>query len=105
MYIRVSSPGSPLQDGEVDRIERDLEKLDRRLRRYQQVTAQVRINGDDRPASRSHVTLEIEYGRNHLVASADGADVGQAVREARDEILRQINDRSKGSHSEYSKGR
>jgi hypothetical protein len=34
-----------------------------------------------------------------------GADVGPAVREARDEILRQINDRSRGSHSEYSKGR
>jgi ribosome-associated translation inhibitor RaiA len=105
MYVRVSSPGWPLQEGDVDRIEKDLEKLDRRLRKYEQVTAEVRINGDDRPATRRHVTLEVEYGRNHLVATAGGADMGRAVREARDEILRQINDRSRGSHSEYSKGR
>jgi ribosome-associated translation inhibitor RaiA len=105
MYLRVSSQGSPLRDGDVDSIERDLEKLDRRLRRYRQVTAEVRLNGDDTGATGRQVTLEVEYGRHHLIAKAESSDMGQAVRAARDEILRQINDRSRGSHSEYSKGK
>jgi ribosome-associated translation inhibitor RaiA len=105
MYLRVSSHGLSLRDGDVDRIEKDLEKLDRRLRRYRQVTTEVRINGNDLAGSSRQVTLELEYGRNHLIAKAESTDMGQAVRAARDEILRQINDRSKGSHSEYSKGK
>jgi ribosome-associated translation inhibitor RaiA len=104
MQLRVSSPGHELREGEVDRIERDLDKIDRRLRQFGDVSAEVRINGGNGAASERHVTLEIEYGRNHLVAKADG-ELGQAVRRARDEIMRQINDRSRGGHSEYSKGR
>jgi ribosome-associated translation inhibitor RaiA len=105
MYLRVSSHGSALREGDVDRIERDLEKLDRRLRKYQQVSVEVRINGDEASATGLQVTLEVEYGRHHLVAKAESTDMGQAVRAAREEILRQINDRSRGSHSEYSKGK
>lgn len=104
MQLRVSSPGHELRNGEVDRIERDLDKIDRRLRQFDDVSAEVRIHGGNRAATQRHVTLEIEYGRNHLVATADG-ELGQAVRRARDEIMRQINDRSRGGHSEYSKGR
>jgi ribosome-associated translation inhibitor RaiA len=105
MFLRVSSHGSSLREGDVDRVEKDLEKLDRRLRRYRQVSAEVRISGDDASPGGRRVTLEIEYGRHHLIAKAENADMGQAVRAARDEILRQINDRSRGSHSEYSKGK
>ena len=105
MQLRVSSPGAQLKEGDVDRITKDLEKIDRRLAKFEEVYAEVRINGSDAPASNHHVTLEVEYGRNHLVATSDGNDIGQAVRAAREEILRQINDRSRGSHSEYSKGR
>jgi ribosome-associated translation inhibitor RaiA len=105
MQLRVSAPGTRLRDGDVDRIQRDLEKIDRRLSRFNEVYAEVRINGSDTPANNHHVTLEIEYGRHHLIAKSDGPDMGQAVRAARDEILRQINDRSRGSHSEYSKRR
>ncbi|CAN5592008.1 hypothetical protein BH24ACT26_BH24ACT26_11280 [soil metagenome] len=103
MHLRVSSPGARLKDGEVDRIEKDLQKIDRRLRQFNEVSAEVRINGGDAGAPNHHVTLELQYGRNHLIAKSEGADVGVAVREAREEILRQINDRSRGSHSEYSK--
>jgi ribosome-associated translation inhibitor RaiA len=105
MHLRVASPGNRLKDSEIDRIQKDLEKIDRRLRRFDEVYAEVRINGGDAGSPTHHVTLEVEYGRHHHIAKAESKDMGMAVREAREEILRQINDRSRGSHSEYSKGR
>jgi ribosome-associated translation inhibitor RaiA len=105
MHLRVASPGNRLKDSEVERIQKDLEKIDRRLRRFDEVYAEVRINGGDAGSPSQHVTLEVEYGRHHLIATAESNDIGMAVREAREEILRQINDRSRRSHSEYSKGR
>ena len=107
MRIRVSSPGTDLRPGEIDQIEKDLEKLDRRLGEREgdrEVDALVRIANGTR-GTPYHVVLEIDYGRTHLLAKADNADVGQAVREAREEILRQINDRSRRGHSSFSKGR
>lgn len=104
MELKVSFPGNKLSDEEVDRIQKDLEKIDRRLHNFDPVYAEVRIGGGDGPAQH-HVTIELEYGRNHLVAKADSADMGRAVREAREELLRQINDRSRGTHSQYAKGR
>jgi ribosome-associated translation inhibitor RaiA len=91
----------------MDQIEKDLEKLDRRLGERggdREVDALVRIANGTR-GTPYHVVLEIDYGRTHLLAKADNADVGQAVREAREEILRQINDRSRRGHSSFSKGR
>jgi ribosome-associated translation inhibitor RaiA len=107
MRIRVSSPGTDLRSGDRDQIEKDLEKLDRRLGERggdREVDALVRIANGTR-GTPYHVVLEIDYGRTHLLAKADNADVGQAVREAREEILRQINDRSRRGHSSFSKGR
>jgi ribosome-associated translation inhibitor RaiA len=107
MRIRVSSPGTDLQAGEIDQIEKDLEKLDRRLGEREgdrEVDALVRIANGTR-GTPYHVVLEIDYGRTHLLAKADNADVGLAVREAREEIIRQINDRSRRGHSSFSKGR
>jgi ribosome-associated translation inhibitor RaiA len=104
MEIRVSAPGHHLEQHEIDAIQKDLEKIDRRLNRYDEVFAEVRINGNQSiPAF--HVVLEVEYRRNHLRAKADNPDIGMAVREAREEILRQINDRAGPSHSSYAKGR
>ncbi len=105
MHIKVSSPGHKLEDRDIDQIERDLEKIDRRLARFDQVYASIRISKNNQSSDDFHATLEIEYGRRHLIAKADSADIGQAVREAREEILRQINDRGRGSHSQYAKGR
>ena len=104
MELRVSSPGNKLSDEDLDRIQHDLEKIDRRLPKFKDINAEVRISGGEGPAS-FHVILEVGYGKNHLIAKADNRDIGQAVREAREEILRQINDRSRGSHSQYAKGR
>jgi ribosome-associated translation inhibitor RaiA len=105
VHIKVSSPGHKLEKDDVDQIERDLEKIDRRLASFDQVYTEVRISKNNKTSDVFHATLEVEYGRRHLVAKADSPDFGQAVREAREEILRQINDRGRGSHSQYAKGR
>lgn len=103
LRLRVSSPGQDFSQSDIDQVERDLEKLSRRLKDFkEEVTADVRIsNGSGAP--QNHVVIELNYGRNHLVAKADHKDWGQAVREAREELLRQINDRSRGGHSSQAK--
>jgi len=103
MELRVSSPGTDLASEDIDRIQKDLEKIDRRLNGLQDVFAEIRIN-DGGGAQGYQVILELEYRRNHLMAKAAHMDMGQAVREAREEILRQINDRSRRGHSSFTKG-
>jgi len=108
MRIRVSAPGSNLEQEEIDAISRDLEKIDRRLTGFkEEATADVRVSyAQSEGAGRAQrVTIELDYGRNHLIAKAENADVGTAVREAREELLRQINDRKRGGHSSQAKGR
>jgi ribosome-associated translation inhibitor RaiA len=105
MRIRVSAPGHQLKTQEVDRIEKDLEKIDRRLHQYREVEANVRIGPSNNGAPGYHVTLELDYGRNHLMAKADHTEMGQAVRTAREDLLRQINDRSRRGHSSFTKER
>ena len=104
MELKISAPGLDLDDADRELIEKSLRKIDRRLRNYDQVQAEVRINrGSDHALSR-RVTLEIEYGRNHLVATAEHTEGQQALNHARDELLRQINDAKKrGGHSDYAK--
>ncbi|MBW3594515.1 MAG: HPF/RaiA family ribosome-associated protein [Actinobacteria bacterium] len=108
MRIRVSAPGNHLKQEEIDAISRDLEKIDRRLQDYkEEATADVRVSHaqSERGGKAQRVTIELDYGRNHLIAKAENADVGMAVREAREELLRQINDRKRGGHSARAKGR
>ncbi len=105
MRILVSAPNNDLTQRDVDQIHKDLEKIDRRLSDWQQeVTAEVRVSQPDGGIPGHHVVLELHYGRNHLIAKTDSADLGQGVREAREEVLRQINDRSRGGHSSFAKG-
>ena len=104
MLIRVSSPDKHLSTTEVSRIEKDLEKIDRRLHDYRNVTAEVRVSGKDSAPERS-VTIELHYGRRHLIAKSRATDVGIAVRDARKDLLRQINSHSRGGHSSFIKGR
>ncbi len=107
MLIRVSSPGNNLREGDIDTIEKDLGKIARRLRDFEEreeATAEVRVKGNEEGANHE-VTLELSYGRHHHVANAAHGDVHQAVRQARDEVLRQINSRSRGGHSSFAKGR
>jgi ribosome-associated translation inhibitor RaiA len=103
MHIKVSSPGNRLDSGDLDQIEKDLEKIDRRLADIDDVFAEVRIK-DGEPGQDYTVTIELDYRRNHLVAKTENRDMGQAIRLAREEILRQINDRSRGGHSSFAKG-
>lgn len=108
MRISVSAPGQELTQSDRDGIQADLEKIDRRLNGFnEEVQADVRIshaqNGQGVPGH--HVVLELHYGPNHLIAKTENPDIGIAVRAAREDILRQINDRSRGGHSSRLKGR
>jgi ribosome-associated translation inhibitor RaiA len=103
LQIRVSAPSSDLTQSDIDGIQRDLEKIDRRLQDFkEEVRAEVRVKSDN-GIPKHHVVVELDYGRNHFLAKAEGADLGQAVREARDDLLRQINDRSRRGHSSFAK--
>ncbi len=103
MRISVSAPGSDLKQTELDRIEQDLAKIERRLNGFnEEISAAVRVT--PRPRDKGHhVVVELDYGRTHLIAKAENDDLGIAVREAREELLRQINDRSRGGHSSFAK--
>ncbi|HYP24475.1 MAG TPA: HPF/RaiA family ribosome-associated protein [Actinomycetota bacterium] len=108
MRVTVSAPGEDLKPADVDAITADLEKIGRRLNGFsEEVVANVRVshaqNAQRVPGH--HVVLEVHYGPNHLIAKTENPDMGMAVREAREEILRQINDRSTGGHSSQAKGR
>lgn len=103
MELKVSSPGLDLDQDDLARIEQDLEKLDRRLKDYDLVYVEVRISQAQRGAGHYKSVLELEAGKNHLVASGEHSDMGAAVREAREDLLRQINDRSHRGHSDYMK--
>jgi ribosome-associated translation inhibitor RaiA len=101
MLVRIASPGTDLSDGDRARIEEDLLKLERRLPN-RELQAEVRISdGEGRVGYR--VMIELDYGRNHLLSKVDHTDLGQAVREAREDLLRQINDRSRRGHSSFAK--
>ncbi len=102
MELRISAPGKNLSPEEIERIHTDLDKIARRLDAHREVTAELRVSGN-KSTPEYHVTLEVDYGRNHLIATDDGSDLGQTIREAREDIMRQINDRSRGSHSDYAK--
>ncbi len=107
MQIRVSSSNNSLKEADVEGIKRDLEKIDRRLHEFkEEVSADVRINPAQRVGSGPghQVVIELNYGRTHLLAKAENGDMGMAVRAAREELLRQINDRKRGGHSARAKG-
>jgi len=98
----VIAPDDDLKEQDIDRIKKDLEKLDRRLVNYDLVRADLRIakNG----GHGREVTLDLHYGRRHVIAKAQHDKIGQAIRLVRDDILRQVNDRSRGGHSSFTKG-
>ena len=107
MRLRISAPGNDLNQDEMDAISRDLEKIDRRLQDFkEEISADVRISHaqSEGAGPGNRVTIELNYGRTHLIAKAENGDVGQAVREAREELLRQINDRKRGGHTARAKG-
>jgi ribosome-associated translation inhibitor RaiA len=105
MQLRVSSPGHRLKEEDIDRIQRDLEKLDRRLSKIKEVYVECRVNNRDGSAGGYNVVLEVEYRRNRVVATGEDRDMRTAVINAREDALRQINDRSRRGHSSFSKGR
>jgi ribosome-associated translation inhibitor RaiA len=108
LRIRVSAPNNKEVDQTVvASIEKDLEKIARRLvEQREEPVADIRVQNGGAPSQKHHVTLELRYGKNHLIAKADSSDIGMAVREARDDVIRQMNDRkTRGSHSSIANRR
>lgn len=103
MDLSISSPGLDLKQDQLERISKDLEKIDRRFKSPDDAIGRVRVT-NGQPNNGYHVVLEVDYHRLHFIAKSDGTDVGIAVREAREELLRQIADASRGGHSSYTKG-
>lgn len=105
MRVTVSAPGRSVERSQLE-IEQDLEKIKRRLKDFkEEVHAEVRVGDAQGSAPGHHVTVELNFGRTHLIANAEDKDVGVAVRQAREELLRQINDRGRGGHSQFAKQR
>lgn len=102
MRIAIASPGVDLTDEETERISRDLDKVARRLSKVEDVSCEVRVN-NSQPAGSYRIVMELGYRANRLIATAEASDVGMAVREAREDLLRQINDRSPRGHSSHAK--
>lgn len=102
MVVRIASPGTDLTDADRDRIQQDLMKVERRLPN-RELQTEVRVKNGEGGVG-YHVIIELNYGKNHLSATGDHTDVGQAVRGAREDLLRQINDRSRRGHSSFAKG-
>lgn len=101
MRISIASPGVDLKPAEAERIEEDLQKIARRLEKVPDVDTRVRISNGQPNAYK--VVLEVDYRRNHLIATCEHEDIGRGVREAREDILRQIKDRSRRGHSSRTK--
>lgn len=102
MQLSISSPGLDLESDEVQRIEQDLEKIERRFRSPEEIMARVKVtNGTPRGF---HVLLEVDYKKYHFIAKADDPEVGKAVRGAREDLLQQIENISKRGHSSHAKG-
>ena len=68
-------------------------KLDARLRSFKKGSVQLHLFVKDRDRPSQHVTLEAKIdGRPTLVATSDSVDLGHALNEVRDEMIRQISD-------------
>lgn len=103
MKISIASPGHDLSADETAAVERDLEKIARRLEKIgDDAITNVRINNGNGTKIYT-VVLEVSYRKNHITAKAEDSDMGTALRHAREEALRQINDRGRGGHSSYAK--
>ncbi|HVL63956.1 MAG TPA: HPF/RaiA family ribosome-associated protein [Actinomycetota bacterium] len=102
MFIRIAATGGELSDNDVDQIQKDLGKLERRLKGGKEPYLDIHVSGDDGAPTRK-VTLRLEYGPNQLVATAEEADVLLAVRQARERLLRQIEREGRGGHADHAK--
>lgn len=103
MQLSISSPGTNLKPDDVEHIERDLEKIDRRFRSPDDAFARLRVTNGN-PKLGYDVLLEVDYHKYHFLAKANNTDMGMAVREAREEVIRQITDAGRGGHTAMAKG-
>jgi ribosome-associated translation inhibitor RaiA len=68
-------------------------KLDQRLRSFRKGSVELHLFVKERETPSQHVTLEARIdGLKPIVATSDSGDLGHALNEVRDEMIRQISD-------------
>jgi ribosome-associated translation inhibitor RaiA len=80
-----------LHQADIDELIDHWSKLDARLRSFDAGTVSMQLFVKDRDTKSQHVTLDVKIdGHNPLVATSSSADLGHALNEVRDEMIRQI---------------
>jgi ribosome-associated translation inhibitor RaiA len=69
-------------------------KLDHRLQSFKDGAIDIDLHINDRDTPSQHVTLGVHVGGLHkdFVASSSSSDLGRALNEVRDEMIRQLSD-------------
>lgn len=83
-----------LHEHELIDLHEHWSKLDHRLQSYKDRAIDIDLHINDRDTPSQHVTLGIQVGGLHknFIASSNSADLGHALNEVRDEMIRQITD-------------
>jgi hypothetical protein len=85
--------GPGFSQDERERIVGELAKLERRLRRFPADATELEISVQDRDQPSQEVVLEAWLPKfSHMAAKSHQDDLGQALREVRDAMWRQIDD-------------
>lgn len=82
-----------LRDNEVTELIDHWAKLDSRLRSFDAGTVSLELFIKDRDTKSQHVTLDAKIdGHNPMIATSSNGDLGRALNEVRDEMIRQLTD-------------
>ena len=78
---------------ELDRVVSALDRLDERLRSFKEGSVTLELTVKERDTPSQHTTLEASIDHwPRLVATSDREDFDGALKEVRDDLLRQITD-------------
>ena len=80
-------------------------KLDHRLQSYKDHAIDIDLHINDRDTPSQNVTLGVQIGgvNKDFVARSTAADLGRALNEVRDEMIRQISDAKNRSEPRHNK--
>ena len=78
---------------EVDELTEHWSKLDSRLRSFRKGSVELNLWVKERDTPSQQITLEAKIaGLKNMVATSSNSDLGRALNEVRDEMIRQVTD-------------
>jgi ribosome-associated translation inhibitor RaiA len=94
-----------LHQHELDELHRHWGKLDHRLQSFKDEAIDIDLHINDRDMPSQNVTLGVHIGGLHknFVARAASADLGRALSEVRDEMIRQLGDAKNRTEPRHNK--